>query len=63
MVFPIPGGLLQTAEFTQDLLSGEVVIAEGSDEFVDTISEFDLPTPTPGCSTSWPARAATPARA
>ena len=42
MVFPIPGGLLQTAEFTDDLLSGEVVVADGRDEFVDTISEFDL---------------------
>jgi two-component system NtrC family sensor kinase len=42
MVFPIPGGLLQTAEFTPDLMSGEVVVAEGRDQFVDTISEFDL---------------------
>jgi|WetSurMetagenome_2_1015567.scaffolds.fasta_scaffold06435_8 signal transduction histidine kinase/Pyruvate/2-oxoacid:ferredoxin oxidoreductase delta subunit len=42
MVFPIPGGLLQTAEFTPDLLSGEVVVAEGRDQFVDTIEQFDL---------------------
>ena len=41
MVFPISGGLLQTAELKQDLLSGEMVIAEGRDEFVSTISEFD----------------------
>ncbi len=42
MVFPISGGLLQTAEMREDLLKGEVIIAEGRDEFVDTISEFDL---------------------
>jgi len=42
MVFPISGGLLQTAEMKEDLLSGEVIIAEGRDEFVDTISEFDV---------------------
>ncbi len=42
MVFPIPGGLLQTAEMKEDLLSGEVLIADGRDEFVDTISEFDV---------------------
>jgi signal transduction histidine kinase/Pyruvate/2-oxoacid:ferredoxin oxidoreductase delta subunit len=41
MVFPISGGLLQTAEFTPDLLSGEVVVAEGRDQFVETINEFD----------------------
>jgi two-component system NtrC family sensor kinase len=41
MVFPISGGLLQTAEFTPDLLSGEVVVADGRDQFVDTINEFD----------------------
>ena len=42
MVFPISGGLLQTAGLNEDLLTGEVIVAEGRDEFVDTISEFDL---------------------
>jgi iron only hydrogenase large subunit-like protein len=42
MVFPISGGLLQTAELTEDLLTGDTIVAEGRDEFVDTISEFDL---------------------
>lgn len=42
MVFPISGGLLQTAEMAEDLLTGEVVVAEGRGEFVETISEFDL---------------------
>jgi signal transduction histidine kinase/NAD-dependent dihydropyrimidine dehydrogenase PreA subunit len=42
MVFPIPGGLLQTAEIKEDLLSGEAIVADGSQEFIDTISEFDV---------------------
>ncbi|NLE10896.1 MAG: 4Fe-4S dicluster domain-containing protein [Actinobacteria bacterium] len=42
MVFPIAGGLLQTAEMSEDLLSGEIVVAEGRGEFVETISEFDV---------------------
>ncbi len=41
-VFPIPGGLLQTAGLREDLLSGELVTAEGKGEFVDAITEFDL---------------------
>ena len=41
-VFPISGGLLQTAGLQQDLLSGEIVVAEGRDEFVDAIKEFDV---------------------
>ncbi len=41
-VFPIPGGLLQTAGLQEDLLSGELVIAEGRNEFVSAITEFDL---------------------
>jgi two-component system NtrC family sensor kinase len=42
MVFPIPGGLLQTADMKEDLLSGEVIVAEGRDALVETISEFDV---------------------
>jgi two-component system NtrC family sensor kinase len=41
-VFPIAGGLLQTAGLQEDLLSGELIVAEGRDEFIETISEFDL---------------------
>jgi len=41
-VFPISGGLLQTAELKEDLLSGELIVAEGRGEFVETIGEFDV---------------------
>ncbi len=41
MVFPISGGLLQAADLKQDHLSGDLVIAEGRDEFVSSINEFD----------------------
>ncbi len=41
-VFPISGGLLQTADMKEDLLSGELIVAEGRGEFVETISEFDM---------------------
>jgi len=44
-VFPISGGLLQTAGLQEDLLSGEIVVAEGRDEFVDAINEFDVAHP------------------
>jgi two-component system NtrC family sensor kinase len=42
MVFPIAGGLLQAAGLQEDHLSGEVIVAEGRDTFVETISEFDV---------------------
>lgn len=41
-VFPISGGLLQTAGLTADLLNGELIVAEGRGEFIHAISEFDL---------------------
>jgi two-component system NtrC family sensor kinase len=41
MIFPIAGGLLQAADLTQDHLSGDLVIAEGKDEFVSAINEFE----------------------
>jgi signal transduction histidine kinase/iron only hydrogenase large subunit-like protein len=41
-VFPISGGLLQTAGLTEDLLTGELVIAEGRGEFINAIAEFDV---------------------
>jgi signal transduction histidine kinase/ferredoxin len=40
-VFPISGGLLQAAGLQQDLLNGEIVVAEGRGEFVEAINEFD----------------------
>ncbi|MBN1631307.1 MAG: 4Fe-4S dicluster domain-containing protein [Thermoleophilia bacterium] len=42
MIFPIGGGLLQTAEIREDLLDGDVVVAEGRTQFVEIISEFDM---------------------
>ena len=39
---PDLGGLLQTAGLQEDLLSGEMIVAEGRDEFIETIGEFDL---------------------
>jgi two-component system NtrC family sensor kinase len=42
MVFPISGGLLMAAEVKADLLSAEVIVAEGRGEFVETISEFEV---------------------
>jgi signal transduction histidine kinase/Pyruvate/2-oxoacid:ferredoxin oxidoreductase delta subunit len=41
-VFPISGGLLQTAGLKDDLLTGEIIVAEGRGEFLETISEFDV---------------------
>ena len=41
-VFPISGGLLQTAGMQADLLAGEILVAEGRDEFLDAIDEFDI---------------------
>ncbi len=41
-VFPIAGGLLQTAGLDEDLLTGELVIAEGRGEFIEAITEFDM---------------------
>ena len=41
MIFPIAGGLLQAADLKQDHVSGELVIAEGKDEFVNAINEFE----------------------
>ncbi len=41
-VFPISGGLIQTAGLQADLLAGEIIVAEGKDEFLDAIAEFDV---------------------
>lgn len=39
-VFPISGGLLQAAGLEEDLLSGEIVAAEGRGEFPEAILDF-----------------------
>ena len=39
-LFPISRGLLQAADIKEDLLSGEVVAADGRSDFVEAIKEF-----------------------
>ena len=40
-VFPISGGLLQAAGLHEDLLAGDIVIAEGRGEFTAAIDDFE----------------------
>jgi signal transduction histidine kinase len=40
-VFPISGGLLQAAGLKEDLVSGDLVVAEGRGEFTEAIRDFD----------------------
>jgi len=40
-LFPISGGLLQAADISEDLVSGEVVSAEGRTRFVEAVKEFE----------------------
>ncbi|MBU0552007.1 4Fe-4S dicluster domain-containing protein [Myxococcota bacterium] len=40
-IFPLSGGLLRAAALDQDLLSGDLVSAEGRGEFVEAIREFE----------------------
>lgn len=40
-VFPLAGGLLQTAGMASYLLNSDFIVAEGRDEFIETINEFD----------------------
>jgi two-component system NtrC family sensor kinase len=40
-LFPISRGMLQAADIDEDLVSGEVVAADGRSEFVDAIREFE----------------------
>ncbi len=39
-LFPISRGLLQAAEIREDLLAGDVVVADGREDFVDALKEF-----------------------
>lgn len=40
-VFPISGGLLQAAGLKEDLVAGDLVIAEGRNEFTEAIADFE----------------------
>ena len=40
-LFPISRGMLQAAEVEEDLLTGDIVTAEGRRDFVEAIREFD----------------------
>ncbi len=40
-LFPLSRGMLQAAQLPEDLLSGEVVAADGRSEFVEAIREFE----------------------
>lgn len=40
-LFPISRGMLQAAQIGEDLLSGNVVAADGRSEFVEALKEFD----------------------
>ncbi|PIE53293.1 histidine kinase [Candidatus Fermentibacteria bacterium] len=39
-LFPINGGMLQAADMKEDLLSGEIVTADGKQEFIEALKEF-----------------------
>ena len=41
VLFPLSRGMLQTAQIPEDLLSGDVVAADGRSEFVEAIKEFE----------------------
>lgn len=43
MLFPIRGGMLQAASLQEDLMSGEIVAADGREPFVGAIREFQSP--------------------
>ncbi len=42
-LFPIRGGLLQAADLREDLMTGEIVTADGRVAFVEAIREFQAP--------------------
>jgi signal transduction histidine kinase len=47
-LFPIGGGLLQAADIPEDLLTGEVIAADGRTGFVEAIKEFEAGDLSPG---------------
>ena len=40
-LFPLRGGMLQAAEIREDLLAGDVVCADGRQDFVEAVKEFE----------------------
>jgi len=40
-IFPVSGGLFQSAEIREDLIQGNIASVEGGNNFVDVFSEFD----------------------
>lgn len=40
-LFPISRGMLQAAQLPEDLLTGDVVVADGRSEFIEAIKEFE----------------------
>ncbi|MCF8296194.1 MAG: 4Fe-4S binding protein [Saprospiraceae bacterium] len=40
-IFPISRGLLQTTEKTDDLIKGNIIVADGKEDFKEAIKEFD----------------------
>lgn len=40
-LFPISGGMLQAADIQEDLVTGDVIVAEGPVQFVQAIREFE----------------------
>ncbi len=40
-VFPISGGMLQTVDLEEDFLSGEIVVAEGRQDIIEVLKEFE----------------------
>lgn len=43
MLFPLRGGMLQAADIREDLMTGEIVTADGREPFVGAIKEFQSP--------------------
>ncbi len=40
-VFPISGGMLQTVDLEEDYISGEIVVAEGRQDIIEVLKEFE----------------------
>ncbi len=40
-VFPISGGMLQTVDLEEDFLNGEIVVAEGRQDIIEVLKEFE----------------------
>lgn len=40
-IFPISGGMLQTVDLEEDILKGEIVVADGRQDFIEALKEFE----------------------